>query len=103
MKGWNGNWSMLDQSIIVYSVGSGKVNGGSNPNRTVKQVQEDCFGYKPGGDVTMELDSSTRSLVMWINNEKIRLDGKIGDFQYSPIIIFRGFSWPYGPYEVTLL
>ena len=78
----------LDQSIIVYSVGFGKVYGGSDTGRTVKQVQKDSDGYLPGGDYTMELDLSNRSLVMWINNEKIILDGNIGDLQFSPIVIF---------------
>ena len=90
--------SKLDQSI-VYSVWSGKVYGGSDPGRTVKQVKKNSDGYYPGGDFTMELDPSTRSLVMWINNEKILLDGNIGDFQYSPIIILTEFFKS----EVTLL
>ena len=47
----------------------------------------------------MELDPTTRSLVMWINNEKILLDGNIGDLQYSPIIILG----EYFKTEVTLL
>ena len=98
MKEWNVGWNMYDQSIIVYSVWPGKVYGGSNPNRTVKQVKKNSDGYYPGGDFTMELDPSTRSLFMWINNEKILLDGNIGDFQYSPIVIFHG-----NRAEVTLL
>ena len=91
------NWNKLDQSIIVYSVSSGKVFGGSDPNRTVKQVQKDSKGYVPACDYTMEMDLTNRSLVMWINNEKIILDGSIGDFQFSPIVILREAL------EVTLL
>ena len=97
MKEW-WNWSTLDQSIIVYHVRYGKVFGGSDPNRTVKQVQKDADGYVPACDYTMELDLTYRSLVMWINNEKIILDGNIGDFQFSPIVIL-GINSP----EVTLL
>lgn len=46
MKEWNGYFLKLDQSIIVYSVDDGKVFGGSDPERTVKQVP-DSF-YTPG-------------------------------------------------------
>ena len=102
MEGWKKNWGHLDQSIIVYSVWSGKVFGGSDPGRTVKQVQEDSNAYVPGGDYTMELDLSNRSLVMWINNEKIILDSNIGDFQFSPIVIMTKFLNEDSA-EVTLL
>ena len=89
----------LDQSIIVYSVRSGKVHGGSNPNRTIKKVKKYSNGYYCcDGVFTMELDPATRSLVIWINNKKIILDGNIGDFQFSPIVI-SSLSAP----EVTLL
>ena len=97
MTGWNKYWGDLDQSIIIYSVGSGKVYGGSDPKRTVKQVQLDSDGYVPGGDFTMELDLSKRSLVMEVDNQKIIIDGNLGDFNYSPIVILN-----YG-HEITLL
>ena len=84
MHEWNGNWNKLGQSIIVYSVWFGNVYGGSDPGRTVKKVQKHSDGYVPGADYTMELDLSNRSLVMEVDNEKITLDGNIGDFQYSP-------------------
>ena len=87
MNGWNKSWSKFDQSIIIYSVGSGKVYGGSDPKRTVKQVQKDSNNYLPGGDFTIELDLLNRSLVMEVDNQKILLDGNIGDFDYSPIVI----------------
>ena len=67
---------------------NGKVYGGSDPKRTVKAVEQDSDGFYPGGDFTMELDLSKRSFVMEIDGEKITLDGNIGDFQYSPIVIF---------------
>ena len=88
MNGWNFYWrSKLDQSIIVYGVWIGKVYGGSDPERTVKQVQKDSDGYYPGGDYTMEMDLSNRTLVMEVDNEKIIIDSNIGDFDYSPIVI----------------
>ena len=71
--------------------------GGSDPKRTVKQVERDSNGYVPGGDFTMELDLSNRSLVMVVDNEKILLDDNIGDFDYSPIVLL-GYGC-----EVTLL
>ena len=87
MKDWKTeNWR-LDRSTIVYSVESGSVYGGSTPGRTVKKVNRDSNGYIPGCEITMELDLSHRTLIMWINNDQIILDGNIGDFQYSPIII----------------
>ena len=99
MKHWDCYWNAkLDQGIIVYDVDDGKVYGGSDPGRKVKQVQKDSDGYYPGGDFTFELDLSNRSFVMWINNQKIIIDSKIGDFQYSPIVIL---SW--NAPEITLL
>ena len=86
MKEWR-DWSKLDQSIIIYRVFDGKVSGGSEPGRTVKQVQKDSDGYYPGGDFTFELDLSNRTLVMEVDNQKIIIDGNIGDFDYSPIVI----------------
>ena len=64
----------------------GKVYGGSDPGRTVKQVQRDSDGYYPGGDFTFELDLSNRSLFMEIDHERIILDANLGDFQYSPFL-----------------
>ena len=98
MNQWNVDWGKLDQSIIIYDVKYGKVFGGCDPKRTVKQVQKDSNGNFPGGDLTMELDLSNRSLVMEVDNQKILLDGNLGDFEYSPIVILHS----YAP-EVTLL
>ena len=89
----------MDQGIIIYDVYYGKVYGGADPGRTVKQVEKDSNGNFPGGDFTMELDLSNRSLVMEVDNEKILLDGNIGDFEYSPIVILYGLYAP----EITLL
>ena len=86
MDGWD-DPDEYDQSIIVYYMDDGKVYGGSDPIRKVKEVEKDSDGFYPGGDFTMELDLSKRSFVMEINGEKITLDGNIGDFQYSPIVI----------------
>ena len=97
MKDWR-NWNEFDQSIILYSVWNGKVWGGSDPGRKVKEVKKDSDGYYPGGDFSMELDLSNRSLVMEIKNERIILDANLGDFQYSPFVRLY-YSTP----EVTLL
>ena len=95
MDAWDGyrhpNYPNVDESIILYDVWSGKVFGGSAPNRTVKQVQRDSDGYYPGGDFTMELDLLNWSLVMEVDNEKIILDGKLGDFEYLPIVVFTNY------------
>ena len=87
MNQWNVDWGKLDQSIIIYDVYCGNVYGGSDQGRTVKQVQKDSDGDFPGGDFTMELDLTNRNLVMEVENEKILLDGNLGDFDYSPILI----------------
>ena len=83
------NWGKLDQSIILYDVRYGKVWGGSDPGRKVKQVVKDSDGYYPGGDFTFELDISNRSLVMEIEDERIILDANLGDFQFSPFVKLR--------------
>ena len=97
MKDWR-NWNNFDQSIILYFVNDGYVNGGSDPGRKVKEVVKDSDGFYPGGDITMELDLSNRSLVMEINEERIILDGNLGDFEYSPFERLLYFGK-----EVTLL
>ena len=73
MSGWK-YWFLdnkLDQSIIVYS-----------------------------GDFTMQLDLANRSFVMEVDNQKITIDGNIGDFDYSPIVILLNLGHPL---EVHLL
>ena len=86
MKDWR-NWEKFDKSIILYSVCSGKVFGGSDPERKVKQVEETSDGCNPGGDFTFEMDLSNRSLVMVIDDERIILDANLdGDFEYSPFV-----------------
>ena len=42
----------------------------------------------------MELDLSKRTFVIEFGGERITLDKNIGDFQYSPIIIFDGVAPP---------
>ena len=86
MNKWNRNRDKLDQSIIIYDVYTGKVFGGCDPKRTVRQVQRDSDKYF-GVDFTMELDLTKRSLVMEVDNQKILLDDNLGDFEYSPIVI----------------
>ena len=98
MKDWE-SCTKLDQSIILYFVENGFVWGGSDPKRKVKQVKRDSDGYCPGGDFKFELDLSKRSLVMEIDDERIILDGNLGDFEYSPFVRFnRSFKE-----QVTLL
>ena len=98
MKDWY-NESEYDESIIVYNLGDGTVYGGCDPERTVKEVEEDDDRYCPGGDFTMELDLSNRNFAMEINGEKIILDANLDDFQFSPIVILWGLFTP----EITLL
>ena len=93
------NWYNFDQSIILYDVDDGFVYGGSDPERKVKQVELDSDGFHPGGDFTMELDLSNRSLIMEIEDERIILDGNLGDFEYSPFVILS----PNFTEQVTLL
>ena len=76
-----------DESIITYHVDEGKVYGGSDPDRTVKQVEEDSDDYNPGGDYKMELDLSAKTFVMELDGERITIDSNIGDYDYSPIVI----------------
>ena len=76
----------FDKSIILYCVHAGYVWGGFDPKRKVKEVEKDSDGYYPGGDFTMELDLSNRSLVMEIDDERIILDANLGDFEYSPFV-----------------
>ena len=91
---------MKTEETIVYEVWSGKVRGGSDPGRTVKKVQKDSIRYLfVGGDFTMELDLSNRSFVMEADNQKITIDGNIGDYEYSPVVIFDDYDEP----EVTVL
>ena len=86
MEDWD-NERKYDQRIIAYFLDDGYVYGGSGTKRNVIQVERDFLGYVSGGDYNMELDLSNRSFVMEIDKEKIILDGEIGDFQYSPIVI----------------
>ena len=85
IKDWK-YWDEFDKSIILYSVVNGRVYGDSDPGRKVKQVEKDSDGYNPGGEFTMELDLSNRSLVMEINDERIIIDANLGDFEYSPFV-----------------
>ena len=88
MKHWKNRYK-FDQSIILYSAWNGRVYGGSDSNRKIKEVEKGSDGYCPGGDFTLELDLSKRSLVMEIDYERITLDANLGDFQYSPFLRFR--------------
>ena len=76
-----------DQSFIVYRLWNGKVYGGSDPGRTVKQVERDSDDLYPGGDFKMELDLSAKTFVMELDGERIILDSNLGDYEFSPIVI----------------
>ena len=98
MKDWQYR-SKFDKSIILYCVADGFVFGGSKHGRKVKQVERDSDKYYPGGDFNFELDLFNRSLAMEIDDERIILDGNLGDFEYSPFVRFnRSFKE-----QVTLL
>ena len=47
----------------------------------------------------MELDLSNRSFIMEVGNQRIIIDGNIGDFEYSPVVFFENYAEP----EVTVL
>ena len=94
------DYNEFDQ--ILYSVAEGKVYGGSDPERKVKELKHDSDGFCPGSDFTFELDLSNRSLVMEIDHERIILDANLGDFQYSPFIRIANWNLDI-PLEVTLL
>ena len=69
----------------------GEALGGSDPKRTVKEVEEDSDGFYPGGDFAMELDLTNRTFVMEVSGERIIIDENLGDFQYSPIVVLEDF------------
>ena len=116
MDGWDEYWrAKLDNSIIIYDVGSGKVLGGPEHGIIVKKNNKNGW-HVPGGDFTLELDLSNRSLVMEVDNEKIVINGKLPkkyyfrDFEwrlreYSPIVITRGFErkWDFDPSNDTII
>ena len=88
-----------DQSIIVYHLRNGRVYGGSDPDRTVKQVEWDPYNNEyPDADFKMELDLSAKTFVMELDGERITIDPNLGDFEFSKIVIL-GKTSP----ELTLL
>ena len=90
------------QKIIAYYLRYGNVYGGSGPKRTVTQVIQDSDGKFPGGVFNMELNLNNHSLAMELNGEKIIIDESIGDFQYSPIVMFFEYDASVDP-EITLV
>ena len=107
IKNWN-TWDELDQSCIFYNAFDGKVYGGSESERIVKEVARDYDGHIrpfPGGDFALELDLSNKSLVMEIDDERIILDANLGDFNYSPFLIMWNNSCnsSFDSIEVTIL
>ena len=78
----------------------GEVLGGSDPKRTVKEVEEDSDGFYPGGDFAMELDLTNGTFAMEVSGDRIIIDENLGDFQYSPIVVLENFQ---EDLEITLL
>ena len=87
-----------DQRTIIYNVYNGTVLGGSEPRRTVKHVTRN-HGFYSACTYEMELDVLKRSLVMECNGERIMIDSRIGDYDFSPIVMFVNSN----PVEITLV
>ena len=80
--------------------------GGSDANPSGKSVGKEMTKdenyFYVGGDFKMKLDLSQKTLSMVVDGENVTIDPKIGDFQYSPIVIlYRRRGTP--EFEVTLL
>ena len=75
-------WDSCDQSIIIFGVSSGKIYGGLDAKETIKNnvYQNSDVEYE------MKLDLPNRKFV--INSHNILIETTIGDFHYSPIVIF---------------
>ena len=89
-----------DPRTIIYNVYNGSVSGGSEMNwcgRQVKHITRKNSFY-PACIYKMELDLLNRIFVMECDDERIILDSKIGDFDFSPIVMFES-----GPAQITLL
>ena len=86
------NLDDYDGSTIVYNLKDGRVYGGSSPNRIVKRIQWDNKGFKPYCIYKMKLDLLDRIFVMECDEETIVIDPKIGDFEYTPVVIFGNYN-----------
>ena len=79
------------QKTIVYNVYNGAVYGGSEPKRILKHQARDKFGFYPDCIYKMELDLVNRTFVVEFDNLKIMVDSKIGDLNFSPIVMFGNY------------
>ena len=70
--------------------------------RTVRKEMAMDGDFYIGGDFKMEMDVSQKTLSLEVDGEKITIDKKIGDFQYSPIVILYQEN-DYPGFELTLL
>ena len=88
------------QKTIVYNVYNGAVYGGSEPKRFVKHKARDAHDFYPACIYKMELDLMNRTFIVEFDNEKIMIDSKIGDYDFSPIVMFGNY---YSPVQITVL
>ena len=88
------------EKTIVYNVYNGAVYGGSDPKRILKHQARDEHGFYPECIYKMELDLLNRTFIMEFDNEKIMIDSKIGDFDFSPIVMFGNYK---APVQITVL
>ena len=77
-----------DQSTIMYNGFNGTVYGGSQPQQKISHILKNLNGYFPACTYKFELDISNKTFAMELDGEKIIIDSKIGDFQYSPFVAF---------------
>ena len=76
------------RNIVIYNAFNGTVYGGSQPQRNVNLIQR-TDGNRPESIYRMELDLSNRTFAIeQLNGEKIIIDPKIGDYEYSPVVMF---------------
>ena len=78
---------------------SGHYPDGRSVRPEMAMDDDDCY---IGGDFKMELDYGKKTLTLEENGEKVTIDSKIGDFQYSPIVILHNSTYD-DKFEITLL
>ena len=75
------------RNIVIYNAFNGTVYGGSQSLRRVKQVIK-TNGFYPECTYKLELDLPNKTFGMELNGEKIMIDSNIGDYDYSPVVMF---------------
>ena len=83
----------------MYFVNDGFVRGGSCSKRKVNKSVNYSDKITYGGTFTFEFDLSKRLLVMETGGEVTIIDSKIGDYEFSPLILGHSDS----EIEVTIL